>query len=96
MPGRVALVAARIIESPTCVNCIAMQSAVAPPDVEVALSEIQRVLVLYQEGSGQCHSCGIIGPVASLTPEELQPDVAGRRDSRRLHPARYRSSRRAP
>ncbi len=88
MPGRVALVAARIIEFPTCTNCIAMQTAVAPPDVEVALSEIQRIIVVYQEGSGQCHSCGIVGPVTSLTPEEPQPDVAGRRGRRRFHRTR--------
>jgi len=65
MPVRAALVAALIVERPTCRSCIEAKSSLSPTDFETTLVAIRGALRVH-EAVERCRACGESKSVLSL------------------------------
>ena len=65
MSDRAAMVAVLILDRPTCEDCIATKSGLAPSDLETTLSAIVTALQIH-DTVGRCRVCGETKRVLSL------------------------------
>jgi hypothetical protein len=66
MPNHAAVIAALLVERPTCLDCLALKSALTFAQVDHYLTIIGTSLELVRNEGDRCRVCGNVGPVFSL------------------------------
>jgi hypothetical protein len=82
MPQHGATIAALLLEQPTCLSCVALNSRLTAVDVERYLTTIATALVVFRLEHERCRVCGTVGAVYSVrrSSESTRPRTTGAGD----------------
>jgi hypothetical protein len=69
MPNDAVVVTALILQRPTCLDCLARKSGLAPDQLDATLESIRAVLRGHEERA-RCQGCGETRRVISVSPPD--------------------------